>query len=55
MEASQAANIVRAVSIILVIIIIIILVTVHLSSQVIRRLALFLPKSQILVIIKSKN
>ena len=54
MEASQAASIVRAVSIILVIIIIIIIITVHFSSQVIRRLALSLPKSQSLVIIKLK-
>ena len=54
MEASVAASITRAVSNILVIIIII-TITLHCSSQVIHRLALSLPKSQILVIIKFKN
>ena len=54
MEASLAANIIRAVSNILVIIIII-TITLHCSSHVIHRLALSLPKSQILVIIKFKN
>ena len=59
MEASLAANIIRAVSIILVIIIlviiIIIIITGHFSSQVIHRIAVSLPKSQILVSIKNKK
>ena len=57
MEASLAANIIRAVSIILVIIIlvIIIIITGHFSSQVIHRIAVSLPKSQILVSIKFKK
>ena len=59
MEASLAANIIRDVSIILVIIIlviiIIIIITGHFSSQVIHRIAVSLPKSQILVSIKNKK